>query len=319
MAEKTTAPKPGEAATAAHAVMPPVDLRYLAELARDASGMESFPIRTTGLGEGLPEEVPALWDPKNGRMIDAKPIIEAFRLRPERRAGTAHARTLASFIDLLNRHKDEHSAIFADTSWQQPSMTAVVDYHRTDREPRHGQHRIVYDFPLSEAWQAWLKMNGEVMAQGDFALFLEERIAELASPMDAERAEYERLFQTKFATPAELIGLSRGLQVRVGQNVKQAKVLQSGEAEIVFEETHTDAAGNRLIVPGLFMLSLPIFFEGAPVRMPVRLRYRAGAGGIRWFYQLYRADDWVTDRIRQDLALAAQKTGLPAYEGRPEA
>ncbi|MEW5422675.1 DUF2303 family protein [Amorphus sp. 3PC139-8] len=311
-----------------HGALPAlIDTRHVASLAVDASALKQFSILTEGLGEGLPATVPLLWDPKHGQVVSVYTEIERFRLHPRRRKGTATALTLESFCELVNRHSDLHSAIFADTDWRAPGFTAVINYHESvpdgdaddsDAQARHGDHRIAYAFPLTEEWQAWIAANGERMPQDDFAAFLEERIAELATPSEDERREFEPLFGTKFATPAELVQLSRGLQVHVGQKIKNSRILQSGEAEVVFEETHTDASGERLVVPGLFMLSVPVFVRGQSVRIPVRLRYRAHGGAISWFFQMYRPDIVITGRVLEDLAKAAEATGLPAYEGQPE-
>ncbi|TIN90391.1 MAG: DUF2303 family protein, partial [Mesorhizobium sp.] len=68
---------------------------------------------------------------------------------------------------------------------------------------RNRSHRIVYAFPLTEEFKAWVNGNAKPMAQDVFAAFLEEHAAELAAPTDGERSEYERLFNEKMATPSE--------------------------------------------------------------------------------------------------------------------
>jgi len=100
--------------------------------------------------------------------------------------------------------------------------------------------------------------------------------------------------------------------------VRNVVTLQSGEGQILYDEVHKDMAGNKIIVPGLFMLSIPIFYMGLPVRVPVRLRYRASGGDITWFYDIYRPDTFVTERIREDLRIVGRDTALPTFEGTPE-
>lgn len=309
MAERTSTP----------AAVPALDLQLVADLARKAAGPVTIPLDTAGLGEGLPSAVPLLFSPLDGRLLDLRSHIEAFRLQPQRKTGTAAAQTLGTFIDLVNRHKTEHTAIFADTNWEAPSFQAVIDYHRiASTEPDHLRHRIHYAFPLSEEWKTWMKSDGEPMSQAEFAAFLEDRIADLSSPNDMELAELPRQFQTTIATPSELIQLSRGLEVNVEARVKNIVTLQTGEGQIVWEETHKDSAGLPLRVPGLFILRIAPFFMGEPVRAPVRLRYRASGGTVKWFYQIYRPDRFITERIREDLRIAGAETVLPTFEGTPE-
>lgn len=300
--------------------VPALDLKLIADLATSAAEVQRIAIDTQELAdEGLPISVPVLWDPKAGRVIGLKEFVEPYRVHPREKRGTAKALTLASFIHLVNRHKTDASAVFADTNWKKPSFTAVIDYHpASSNDARNGKHRVGYEFPLSEEWQAWVKMDGQPMSQLDFAAFLEDRIRELASPTDAEKNVLEQDYQTKIATPSALMTLSRGLQINVESKVKDIRNLQSGAAAIQFEEVHKDADGRPLEIPGLFLLNIAPFFMGEPVRIPVRLRYRKSGGSLVWFFQMVRPDEYVTRRVRLDLDEVAERTTLPCFEASPE-
>ncbi|TIX96981.1 MAG: DUF2303 family protein, partial [Mesorhizobium sp.] len=217
-------------------------------------------------------------------------LFEPYRQHPARKAGQAVAQTFEAFCNLTVRHQTEHSAIFANMDWKKPTLTTVVDYHELAGHADFGKHRIHYAFPLSEEWQKWVAGDGVKMDQGDFAWFLEDRVAELSSPTEEEKLQYERDFATTIATPAQLVELSRGLQVNVESKVKASTTLQSGEGQIAWEETHSGADGKPLKVPGIFMLNIAPFFMGEKVRIPVRLRYRPAGGKVIWFYQIYRPD-----------------------------
>ncbi|WP_020178054.1 DUF2303 family protein [Methylopila sp. M107] len=290
----------------------------LAKLAQDAQQAQMLKIPTAGLGAGLPAEIPSLYEPRAQRLVSLRSTIEEFRLDPRAREGKATVLTLASFIDLLDRHKDEDSAIFAETRWPSPKITGVVDYHRLDHAPRHGRHTIVYEFPITEEMKAWQALNGKPMGQGEFAAFLEEHAAELSAPFDGERSEYEGLFKERFGTPSEIIALSRDLEVFVGSRVKRQERLSSGERTIEFVEEHSNASGEKITIPGIFMVSVPAFVDGVPVRIPARLRYRLAGGDIKWFYQLYRWEFWLREQVQKDLDQAGKETGLPTFEGVPE-
>jgi len=302
------------------AVAPGFDARFIADLGAKAAEAQLITIDTTHLQDvGLPPAVPVIWDPNRKEVIGLKSSVDAWRLTPAAKKGTATALTLATFIELVNRHKTVASAVFADTDWHKPSFTAVIDYHPAIScgQADNGKHRVHYAFPLSEEWKAWVKLDGEVMSQLDFATFLEDRVAELASPTEAEKIALERDFATTVATPAELVQLSRGLQVNIESRVKNAHTLQNGTGQIQWEENHQDATGKPLVVPGIFILSIAPFFMGEKIRVPVRLRYRV-SGTVKWFFQIYRPDQFVTERVRDDLDHTAAETGLPAYEGAPE-
>lgn len=275
---------------------------------------------TKGLGLGLPETVPLLIDQRaGGKASDLNELVERYRLRPEAREGCAEATTLQSFIDLVNRHKDDGSAVFAKTSWPEPALTAVIDYHNLDGTPRWAEHRIRYAFPITDEFKVWIEKNGKAMEQADFAAFLEEHAAELSAAYGPEQAEYETLFKEKFATPADLIALSRSLEVFVGARVKRQERLASGERTVEFVEEHTNTKGEKVDIPGIFMVAVPAFVDGETIRIPARLRYRIQSGSIMWFYQLYRWQFWLRDQVKNDLDTVKQKTALPTFEGSPEA
>lgn len=295
-------------------------VKAIIDLTRQTGEIEIEALDTKGLGEGLPAVVPILVDHRaNGQVRAIRDIIEAYRLRPERRVGTAAVATLESFGALVNRHKTAHSAIFAAVDWPKPSLTAVIDYHKLDGEPDRLKHRIVYPFPLTEEFSAWIDNDGEMMEQGQFATFLEEHAAELAAPFDAEAIEFEGLFKAKMAAPNELIALSRDLEIHVNARVKRQERLSSGERIVEFGEEHLNGVGEKVTIPGVFMISVPAFVDGESVRMPARLRYRVAGGTIKWAYQLWRWRHWLRQQVKQDMLDAAKATGLPAYEGAPEA
>lgn len=303
---------------AAGAIPLTLDIDAVRSLADEAGSRVGF-IQIAHDDAGLPETVPVFLNRKDGTVQSLKKFFEEFRTHPERKTGTATVTTLESFIDLVDRHKTEHSVIFANTDWKSPSLTAVIDYHQIEGgRADNARHRIHYPFPLSEEWQAWIGQNGEVLAQAEFAEWIEDHIAELATPTDDEKREYEETFGLKVATPAEIVTLSRGLKVHAETRVRSNVVLQSGEGEIAFEEEHRDAAGNKLVVPGLFIVSLAPFFLGDKARIPVRLRYRVFGGAVKWFFVLHRPDVHITGHINAALENAAGATDLPAYQGTPE-
>lgn len=294
-----------------------VDL--VTKLAQEACVPSVIDISTEGLGEGLPKVVKVGFDAKSQRFTSLKQLIEEQRLAPARRKGTARADTLAAFIALTDRHKDDDSAIFGKTSWPDPKLTAVIDYDRAGVDARSGEHQIVYAFPLTEEFKAWVNGNAKAMDQEIFAAFIEEHAAELSAPMDGERSHFEPLFKEKFATPSEMLELSRHLEVHVSAKAKQGIRLQTGERQVEFTEEHQNSKGERIVIPGIFMVSVPAFVDGDAVRIPARLRYRISGGDIKWFYQLYRWEFFLREQVGYDLKDAGERTGLPIFEGAPEA
>lgn len=287
-------------------------------LSARASAPEIILIDTEKLGDNLPPKVPVAFDRSTQTFRSLKTLVHEFRDIGDRRKGTARAETLESFVNLVNRHKDEQSALFGKCSWPEPKLTAVLNYNSAGATVRQADHRIVYAFPLTEEFKAWVKMNAQPMEQEVFAAFLEEHAAEMAAPEDGERSEYERLFSEKMATPSEVIALSRHLEVHINAKAKRGVRLQTGEQQIEFTEEHVNSKGEAVVIPGVFMVSVRAFVDGDAVRIPARLRYRIAGGDIKWFYQLYRWEFFLREQVERDLDAAAKGTGLPAFEGSPE-
>ncbi|CAH1671841.1 DUF2303 family protein [Chelatococcus asaccharovorans] len=294
-------------------------IESIVNLARAANGVEVDWLPTEGLGEGLPEAVPLLIDRRQGgKVVTLREEIERYRTNPDRRRGTARVTTLRAFVDLVNRHKDDGSVIFARTEWPEPGLTAVIDYHTRDNHPRHGEHRVQYPYPVTQEFKAWIGNNGKQLSQADFAEFLEERAPDLAEPTDIEIDRYTKLFKTRVASPNEVFDLARGLSVSVDMKVANHVKIQSGESAIVFSEQHTNDKGEPIVVPGLFILQVPAFIDGEAVRIPVRLRYRVKGGDIVWAYALYQWEQVLRDRVKLDLEQVEFDTKLPVFEGTPE-
>lgn len=319
----------------------------VAELARQASARvefleipaEALPVSALLGAPHLSVRVGADGKPE---VQSLKAEIDAYRTKPAFREGTATATTAHSFTDLVNRHANADTAIFVDANWRAPKLTAVIDYHAIaaeapdhgadhlgressadgeDPHARFGRHRIVYAFPLSEPWKIWTASDGMFMTQADFAQFIEDHVHELASPLPNGQDEtlWRDLFKTTIASPSDMVDLARGLDIKVGAAVKNRVRLATGETSFQFETVHTDSEGRELTVPGLFILSVPIFYRDEAARIPVRLRYRVQNGAITWAYQMHRPDEFVDNTVRENVDQIAANTGLPVYDGAPEA
>jgi len=262
-----------------------------------------------------------------------KAYLDEYRDKPERRTGKALFIELASFLAHVNRFQDADSAIFLDPTPAAPSVMAVLDYHRAGAtsDPRFGVHRSLYTPVLSDEWKAWSKTNGEKLGQQEFAEFLEDRIGDVRMPdllnpgstdpeTEAQRTtrELASLLQGTYASPQKLMELAAGMKVTVIEHTAQAVTLSNGVATIMFQAEHKSDDGQKLVVPSLFEIGIPVFRGGPLYRVTVRLRYRMARGVVAWFYQMYQTDK-VIDHVLADLATTvADDTALPVFVGKPE-
>lgn len=263
---------------------------------------------------------------KDGLRVVPKSAFAEYLTHPERRTGTAAMTRLESFIDHVKRFKNADSVIFAKDDREAPGLTAVLNYHDTgsDGTPRFGDHRTTFRFPLSDEWKIWMKFDGKKMDMVEFAQFLEERVndIDLVESVDALNEDIQRFIGAtgldKIASPSKLIELSRNLQIHESSTVKSAHNPSSGEGVIRFESEHTDAAGQPVDVPGLFVICIPVFAHDGYYRIAARLRYRKQPDGISFWYDLWRADLVFDHAFDQACQRVKDETALPLLIGAPE-
>ena len=254
-----------------------------------------------------------------------KKLLEPYQAAPERRMGTALLTDLNSFIAHANRFKDDDSLVFLDrgrAGATGPVLIAVLDYHRKGATgaPRYGQHRGQYSVPMSDEWQAWHGQDGTPMNQEAFARWIEDHLADVADPAkggDGAKA-FAELLSCGYATASRLLELSHGLDIHVGQRIKQHQRLATGETTMHFMEEHSDADGKPLKVPGAFLLGIPVFRGGDAYQLPVRLRYRVAQGSVQWSYELHQPQRILDHALAEACADVTERCSLDVLDGVPE-
>lgn len=279
------------------------------------------------------------------RLIAGRDLLAPYDKRPLLREGTAEHETLDSLVWWTNRFKiDDETALFAFKGDKKaPLLQSVVDYHQAgaERRPPHlnedgddeasqfaptgragfRRHRGIYRFPLSEEWKIW---NASLkFSQHDFAAFLEDRIADVVAPKNMtpsmlETLETLGLEPSVIATPARLLELSRGLEIRVASKATQVVRLATGETQFAFTSEHQDERGQALKVPLGFVIAIPVFEGELPFLLFVRLKYALRGEAISWSLELTGASK-AFDRAFTEACEKAQKnTGVPLFYGKPE-
>lgn len=261
---------------------------------------------------------------KGRTVFDLKPILDSFRELPERRKGTAKLTDAASFVAHVNRFAGPASAVFANPNANTPSLTAVYDYNPAGPDAKVAdwlRHRAVYAPELSEEWKSWTAHQDAGMNQSAFASFIEDHITDVIVPNldDPKLASFANLVQGKFAEPSDLLQLSRGLEVNVDTNVKNAVTLSTGEISVRYEENIRDGAGQPINVANLFQICIPVFYAGPLYRIAVRLRFRKAGDRLVWTYLLTRSDVVFEDAFRGIVERVRKETTAPVFLGSPEA
>lgn len=282
--------------------------------------------------------VPLLAVPNGTSMVSIKKLLDEYATKPDRRTGTDTVQDLATLVEWTNRHCDDGTVVFCDTTRDAPKLLTIVDYHHAvteempngDDAARFRAFRALYNFPLSEEWKAWKAVDGKVMDQADFAEFLEDRVLDLIAPdlsQDSEGVETKKLppkvaqllglLGGRCALPQDIITLSKGLSITANARTAQRVDVNTGEGALMFDEQHVGEGGQKISVPKLFLICIPVF-DKAPFhyRIPVRIRYRL-SGGIKWTFTLFGADDVIDTAIKEAAEHVKEGTELPLFYGTP--
>lgn len=289
---------------------------------------------------------PVLYSVPHGRNIED--LTEAYReaaeyLTPLRRKGTAALTDLASLINWANRFKGESSALFANPNMSAPSLSCIADYHAAgaatfdpasgDHTARHCHHRAKYAFPLSEDWKAWMKISGEGLDRNEMGEFIEEQahaildptpavisgdLDKTAEPWEARMIETAKRIEGRFGQLSNLLNMSREFTVHESSNLTASTNRDTGESEIQFVNEHKDKEGQKLKIPNLFIIAIPVFLNGSPYRMAVRFRYRKTGPNIKFVMTVYNKEKVFEAAFEESVQRAAEETALPLFMGNPE-
>lgn len=253
----------------------------------------------------------------DGKLFSVEPLVREQRQRPRRRSGVVKTTSVGSFVELVNRDKLPESVIFADDG-AAPKLVAVLNYHEATKDgggPAHCDDRITYSFPLSEEWQTWMRSSKRTMSQQDFAEFIETNGFDIGSPSDAGgiTASWAERGGVRLAGPAEMMGVSKGLSVRVEESVQAHTRLESGEIRMEWTTEHKGHDGAAIKVPAAFHILIPILHGGPLYSVPARLRYRAAGGKVTWFYELHKPEAFLRDAVGD--VVARLRAPVEAPEG----
>lgn len=264
-------------------------------------------------------------------------------LRPARRRGTAQLSDLASLIDWANRFKGETSALYANPDPNKPTLTCIADYHaagpadplnpKGDPSARHGAHRAVYSFPLSDEWKAWTQISDEPLDKDVLGEFIEANakdimdptvailrggVSEKNEPWENRLIEMAQKIEGRYGQLHQLLALSKRFQVFETSDLKVSTNRDTGEAEVQFLNEHKDAAGQPLNLPNLMIIAIPVFLGGALYRMPVRFRYRKAGSTVKFILSIYNPEKAFKAAFDEAVTEAKAQTDLPLFLGTPE-
>ncbi len=255
--------------------------------------------------------------PENMNVVPLKKYIDEERTTPETLKGLTFLHDCTSFCEFVNRYKADNSAIFYNKDAQM--VTCIFDC-ATKEHASFEKHLATYKFPFSKELQEWKKHNGETMSQVDFAFFIERNVLDLSdAPTPDKESDSLKEIRARvggfYASTQKMVELSRGIAIRNDERATVKFDTNTGEATLDFSSEHQDAAGNKIKVPNMFLIVIPILNGGKAYQLPCRLRYRLYNGTVKWWYEVINLDQAIDKAIDEDLEAIKKETALPIFAG----
>jgi uncharacterized protein YfdQ (DUF2303 family) len=207
---------------------------------------------------------------KNGYSIESLDQFDKLRERPRRLKGTVTTHTPQSFIDYVERFRDEHTVITADL--HERRLSAVLNYHEAKGGPRWGDHIVVYQCRETVEWKTWIGAHDKPKAQEAFANFIEENIPDIATPPGAI-----------------ILELAENLQVKKEVTFSGKVNRTTGGRQLLFDEAvEGSSRKGEMKIPDEFTLVIAPFDGSEPQELKARLRYRVDGGKLAMWVSLDR-------------------------------
>lgn len=229
--------------------------------------------------------------------------LEAFLPAPRRKRGRVQLHTGESLARYVNGHAEAgRTALYGDVD--SLSVVAVLNGHDDSDSTAAGwgDHRATLTLRLTPEWKAWADKDGDGFSQTEFAEFLEDHLADIATPPGADLLELAKTFEAK-----------------QGVSFKGAIRLDSGQRQLTYQETIEARAGTEgtIVVPETFTLGLAPFEGSDAYKLDARFRYRLNSGSLKLSFVLNRPDlvlraafDDVLSKLQDDTEVAPLR-GLP--------
>jgi uncharacterized protein YfdQ (DUF2303 family) len=227
--------------------------------------------------------------------------IEAARRAPNRKRGTVRLGEIKSFNEYVTAQAHPTDAyIYADPEAR--TLTAVLnDHEQDDNMAGWRDFRAVYTAELSREFANWMKFNKEPMDQETFAVFLEDNIADIVEP-----------------SGESLMAVALTLQAKTEVNFSSHRRLDNGQIQLAYAESITATAGGsgNIEIPREFAIGVRLFKNGEGYKVKARLKYRLGAGKVKFWYELDRPENVIEDAFNAYIAVA-RESGFVLLIGKP--
>lgn len=230
--------------------------------------------------------------------------FEAFAPIPRTKRGEVTVHTIEALKQYAVRHvHEDRSTLWADVP--NARLTVVLNDHAVEvgseaGSPGWGDHRVGLKLMYSPEWNAWAQKSGQMMPQGAFADFLDERVVDVVEPDGALLLEIAQTFQA--TTSAKF---------------RQAISRQSNTVKLLWEEDSDARAGTNgdVEIPRELKVRLRPFRGDEPVIVDGRFTYSVKEGKLTLGVKLLNLAEIVETAVARVAEQAASFLSLTVLEG----
>lgn len=234
-------------------------------------------------------------------LLDLTAELEALQAHPNRKTGKRTVSDVDSLVGYLAKHGLPQTELWGNPD---PStICAVINAHETADAPDNGRpgwgdHAVTLDLKASKDWTEWVKHDGRLMGQADFAEFIEDHLPNFVTPSGADMLELAQTFQAT---------------TRVDFDSSQR--LKSGETQVTYKEDTNATAGKKgsIAIPDTFTIGLQVYERGDAYKVDARFRYRLTGGQLQLGYRLTRPRDVLLTAFDEVVAKVTEETGRAVW------
>jgi uncharacterized protein YfdQ (DUF2303 family) len=227
-------------------------------------------------------------------------LVEKADPHPNRKRGTVALSDIDSFSQFVKDHGLAHNTyIYADPDAR--TLTAVMNEHEFS-DPTAGwrDFRAVFTADLSREFSTWYKNNKQVKEQEEFAVFVEDNIADVVEP-----------------SGDTLLAIALTLQAKTEVNFSSSRRLDNGQVQLAYTENIDARAGAGAVeIPREFAIGCRLFKNGEGYKINARLKYRLGGGKVKFWYELDRPENAIEDAFKAYVE-KARASGFTVLIGKP--
>lgn len=221
--------------------------------------------------------------------------LDDLKDRPRRICTNHKIGSQESFIDYVNRFKDERSVIFCSLQVTKGitlgGFRAVLDYHRPGA-PEWGDHTVEFCPIPSAYWLYWKFYAGKEFSQKAFIELIEDR-PEVSAP------EVTSLHEMIY-----------NLQI-TKQVTYEKEIRPDAQGNVTLNYSKSTQGRGDIVLPGKLVIKVPVFEGGMVWEFKARLSFDVSdEGKLSIKYEIVRpelvlqmASDFMLDAIRTDCDL----------------